>query len=155
MGGSKSPRLVTNPVLSRKDVSCSRDVRTGVPPAVAAGRHCCCDSIAGFQGWKSQISKEVGLSRRNQATNEMLREEGSRYTPYISRGSRELSSSFDSPSFSLSTGKSKDMVLVREGFCLNEREKDKEERSFSNQLKVNDLEIAEGGLPLSSEGFFF
>ena len=84
----------------------------------------------------------------------MLREEGSRYAPYISRGRRELSSSSDSPYFSLSSGKSKDMVLVMEGFCLNERGKDKEERIFSIQLKVNDLEIAEGGIPLSSEGFF-
>ena len=45
-------------------------------------------------------------------------------------------------------------MLVREGFCLNERGNDKEERIFSDQLKVNDLEIAEGGIPLSSEGFF-
>ena len=134
MGGSESPRPVSNPVLSRKDVSCSRDVRTGVSPAAAAGCHCCCDSRAGFRGWKSQISKEVvGLSRRNQAaTHEMLKEEGSRYAPYISRGSRELSSSSDCPSFSVSSGKSKDMVLVREGFCLNERGNDKEERIAYN-----------------------
>ena len=45
-------------------------------------------------------------------------------------------------------------MLVREGFFLNERGNDKEERIFSDQLKVNDLEIAEGGIPLSSEGFF-
>ena len=56
-------------------------VRTGVPLAAAAGCHCCCcDSRAGFQGW---ISKEVGLSRRNQATHEMLKEEGFRYAPLI------------------------------------------------------------------------
>ena len=61
-------------------------VRTGVPPAAAAaGCHCCCcDSRAGFQGWISQISKEVvGLSRRNQATHETLKEEGFRYAPLI------------------------------------------------------------------------
>ena len=96
----------------------------------------------------------MGLSRRNQATHEMLREEGSRYAPYISRGSRELSSSTDSPSFSPSSGKSKDMVLARDGFCLNKVGKDKEERIFSDPRKVNELEIAEGGSPLSSEGFF-
>ena len=45
-------------------------------------------------------------------------------------------------------------MLVREGFCLNEVGKDKEERIFSDPLKVNELEIAEGGIPLSSEGFF-
>ena len=49
LGGSKSPKPVTNLVLSRKDVSCSKDVRTGIPPA-AARHHCCYDSIAGFQG---------------------------------------------------------------------------------------------------------
>ena len=50
--------------------------------AAAAGCHCCCcDSRAGFQGW---ISKEVvGLSRRNQATHEMLKEEGFRYASLI------------------------------------------------------------------------
>ena len=96
----------------------------------------------------------MGLSRRNQATHEMLREERSRYAPYILRGSRELSSSTDSPSFSPSSGKSKDMVLARDGFCLNKVGKDKEERIFSDPLKVNELEIAEGGSPLSSEGFF-
>ena len=95
-------------------------VRTGVPPAAAAGCHCCCDSRAGFQGW---ISKEVvGLSRRNQATHETLKE-----------GRVQVRSS-DSPSFSLSSEKSKDMVLVREGFCLNERDNDKEERIFSDLM---------------------
>ena len=94
-----------------------------------------------MQGWKSQISKEVGLSRRNQATNEMLREEGSRYAPYISRGSRELSSSTDFPYILPSSGKSMDMVLARDGFYLNKVGKDKEERIFPDPLKVNDLEI--------------
>ena len=80
LGGRKSPRPVTNSILSNKEVSGSRDVRTGGP---VAGLHRCCDTGVGLQGWKSQISKEVGLSRRNQAMNEMLREEGSRYAPYI------------------------------------------------------------------------
>ena len=151
LGGRKSPRPVTNSILSSKDVSGSRDVRTGGP---AAGLHRCCDAGVGLQGWKSQISKEVGLSRRNQATNEMLREEGSRYAPYIPRGSRELSSSTDFPSFSPSSGKSMDLVLARDGLCLNKVGKDKEERIFPDPLKVNELEIAEGGIPLSSEGFF-
>ena len=44
LGGRKSPRPVTNSVLNSKDVSCSRDVRTGVP---AVGIHCCCDSRVG------------------------------------------------------------------------------------------------------------
>ena len=96
----------------------------------------------------------MGLSRRNQATNEMLREEGSRYAPYISRGSRELSSSTEFPSFLPSSGKSMDMVLARDGFCLNKVGKDKEERIFPDLLKVNEIEIAEGGIPLSLEGFF-
>ena len=151
LGGRKRPRPVTDFFLSSKEVSGSRDVRTGVP---AVGLHRCCDSGAGLQGWKSQISKEVGLSRRNQATNEMLREEGSRYAHYISRGSRELSCSTDSPSFSPSFGKSMDTVFARNGFCLNKVGKDKRERIFPDPLKVNELEIAEGGIPLSSEGFF-
>ena len=95
----------------------------------------------------------MGPSRRNQATNEMLREEGSRYAPYISRGSRELSSSNDFPSILPSSGKSMDMVLARDGFYLNKVGKDKEERIFSDPLKVNELEIAEGGIPLASEFF--
>ena len=151
LGGRKSPRSLANYVSSSKDVSCFRDIRTC---NLAAGLHCCCDSGAGFQGWKSQISKELGLSRRNQATHEMFREEGSRYAPNISRGSRELSSFSDSPSFSPSFGKSKDMALAREGLCLNEVVKEKEERIFSDPLKVNEPEIAEGGTPLSLEGFF-
>ena len=151
LGGRKSSRPGTNSILSSKGVSGSRDVRTGSP---AAGLHRCCDAGVGLQGWKSKISKEVGLSRRNQATNEMLREEGSRYAPYIPRGSRELSSSTDFPSFSPSSGKSMDLVLARDGLCLNKVGKDKEERIFPDPLKVNELEIAKGGIPLSSEGFF-
>ena len=151
LGGRKSPRPVTNSSLSNKEVSGSIDVRMGGP---AAGLHHCCDVGVGLQGWKSQISKEVGLSRINQATNEMLREEGSRYALYISRGSRELSSSTDFPSILPSSGKSMDMVLARDGFYLNKVDKDKEERIFPDPLKVNELEIAEGGIPLVSEGFF-
>ena len=79
----------------------------------------------------------MGLSRRNQATHEMLREEGSRYAPYISSGSHELSSFSDSLSFSHSSGKIKDMALAREGLCLNEVVKEKEDRIFSDPLKVN------------------
>ena len=152
MGGRKSPRPTKNSILSSEDVSDSRNVRMSGP---AAGLHCCCDAEVVLQGWKSQISKEVGLSRRNQATNEMLREEGSRYAPYIPRGSRELSSSTDFPSFSPSSGKSMDLVLARDGLCLNKVGKDNEERIFPDPLKVNELEIEEGGIPLSSEGFFF
>ena len=151
MGGRICPRPVTNSILSNKDVSGSSDVRTG---GLTTGLQRCCDAGVGLQGWKSHISKEVGLSRRNQATDEMLREEGSRYAPYISRGSRELSSSTDFPSFLPSSGKSMDMVLARDGFCLNKVGEDKEERIFPDPLKVNELEIAEGGIPLASEGFF-
>ena len=98
--------------------------------------HCCCDPGTDFQGWKSKISKDLGLSRRNQATHETLREEGSRYAPYISRGSRELSSFSDSPSFSPSSRKRKDMALAREGLCLNEVVKEKEERIFLTRSRL-------------------
>ena len=46
------------------------------------------------------------------------------------------------------------MALAREGLCLNEVVKEKEERFFSDPLKVNELEIAEGGTPLLLEGIF-
>ena len=85
----------------------------------------------------------------------MLREEGSRYAPYISRGIHELSSFSDSLSFSHSSGKIKDMALAREGLCLNEVVKEKEDRIFFDPLKVNEPEIAEGGTSLSLEGIFF
>ena len=47
------------------------------------------------------------------------------------------------------------MALAREGLCLNEVVKEKEDRIFSDPLEVNEPEIAEGGTSLSLEGFFF
>ena len=47
-----------------------------------------------------------------------------------------------------------EMVLVRDDFFLNKVGKEKEEMIFSDPLKANELEIAEGGIPLSPEGFF-
>ena len=52
LGGRKNPMPVTNSSLSNKEVSGSRDVRTGGP---AAGLHRCCDADVGLQGRKSQI----------------------------------------------------------------------------------------------------
>ena len=98
-------------------------------------------------------TSRLELSRRNQATHEMLREEGSRYAPFISRGSCEVSSSFGSPSFSPSYGKRKDLALARVGLCLNEVVNEKEERIFSDPFEVIEPEIEGDGTPLSSEGF--
>ena len=147
IGGRKSPGSLSIPVLSSKDVSCSRDAR-------ACDKEDFCDPVARFQCWKSETSEELGLFRRNQATHEMLREEGSRYAPFLTRGSCEFSSFFGSPSFSPSSGKRKDKALARESFCLNEVVKEKEERIFSDSLEVIEPEIEEGGTPLSSEGFY-
>ena len=79
MGGRKSPRSLSIPVLSGKDASRSRDAR-------ACDKEDFFDPIMRFQCWKSETSEELGLSRRNQATREMLREEGSRYAPFLTRG---------------------------------------------------------------------
>ena len=59
----------------------------------------------------------MGLFWRNQATHEILRKEGSRSTPFLTRGSCEFSSSFY-PSFSPSPGKRKAMVLAGESFSF-------------------------------------
>ena len=142
MGGRKSLGSLSIPVLSSKDASCSRDAR-------ACDKEDFCDPVARFQCWKSETSEELGLSRRNQATREMLREVGSKYAPFLTRGSCE----FSSLSFSPSSGKRKDMALARESFCLNEVVKEKEERIFFDPLEVIEPEKEEGGTPLSSEGF--
>ena len=149
LGERKSLRSLSTSILSSKDASYSRDVRACDP---AVGFQCCCDALAGIRDWKSEISEELGLSRRNQATHEMLREEGSRYAPFISRGSCEFSSSSGSP-FSPSSGKRKDLALARVGLCLNEVVYEKEERIFSDPFEVIEPEIEEDGTPLSSEGF--
>ena len=132
MGGRKNPGSLSIHVLSSKDASCSRDAR-------ACNKKDFCDPVARFQCRKSETSEELGLSRRNQATHEMLREEGSRYTPFLTRGSCEFSSFSISPSFSPSSRKRKDIALARESFCLNEVFKENEERIFLTRSRLLNL----------------